>query len=101
MLGLVLSYLAALVLGVTTARIAVTGVYEYFGGTGSMYTAGWLGVALCVIALYAALAFELEGIRTKTILPTLRYGLGRRAMSSDGLAQVGPVEHEARIRQQL
>lgn len=93
--------LAALVLAVTTARLAVTGVYEYFGGTGWQYTAGWLGLALCAIALYAVLAFELEGIRTKTVLPTLRHGLGRRAMTSDALAQVGAVEHEAGIRQQL
>ncbi|MGH3097073.1 MAG: hypothetical protein ACRDMV_13885 [Streptosporangiales bacterium] len=117
-LGLVLFYLAAavlvsaviaasgkalagLVLAVATARFAVTGVYEYFGGTGWMYTAGWLGLALCVIALYAVLAFELEGIQAKTVLPTLRRGLGRRAMTSEGLTPIGPVEHEAGIRQQL
>lgn len=117
-LGLVLFYLAAavlvsaviavsgkalagLVLAVATARFAVTGAYEYFGGTGWMSAAGWLGVALCVLALYAALAFELEGIATRTILPTLRSGLGRRAMSADGLAPVGSVEHEAGVRQQL
>lgn len=93
--------LAALVLALAAARFAVTGVYEYVGGTGWMTAAGWVGVALCVLALYAVLAFELEGIKSKTILPTLRHGLGRRAMRSEGLATVGPVEREPGVRQQL
>lgn len=93
--------LAAVVLALAAARFAATGVYEYVGGAGWMTAAGWLGVALCVVALYAALAFELEGIQDKSILPTLRRGLGRRAMSSDGLTPVGPVEHDAGVRQQL
>lgn len=93
--------LAALVLVVTAARLAATGVYEYVGGPAWMHAAGWLGLALCVLALYAALAFELEDMRAKTILPTLRHGPGRRAMSTGGRAQVGPVAHEAGVRRQL
>ncbi len=93
--------LAGIVLALAAVRFAVTGIYEYVGGAGWMTAAGWVGVALCVIALYAALAFELEDIQAKTILPTLRYGLGRRAMASKGLETVGPVEHEAGVRQQL
>lgn len=117
-LGLVLFYLAAavlvsavvamtgkalagIVLALATARFVVTGVYQYFGGIEWMHAAGWVGVALCVVALYAVLAFELEGVRHATILPTLRHGHGRRALSANGLTTVGAVQREAGVREQL
>ena len=115
-LGLALFYLAAavlvsaavaatgkgivvLVLGLATVRFAVTGVYEYVGGSGWMTTAGWIGVALCAVALYAAAALELESMTLRTVLPTLRYGAARTALA-DG-ATVGPVRREAGVRPQL
>lgn len=93
--------LAGAVFTLAVARFAVTAAYEYFGGTGVEHAAGWLGLALCVLALYAALAFELEALRHATVLPTLRHGAGRRALSDDGLAAVGPAEREAGVRRQL
>jgi succinate-acetate transporter protein len=93
--------LAGAVFALAAARFVVTGAYEYLGGTGLETAAGWLGVALCVLALYSALAFELEGLRHAPILPTLRRGVGTRVLSDDGLGPVGPVEREAGVRQQL
>lgn len=92
---------AALVLALATARFTLTGVYEYYGGTGVMHAAGWVGLALCVLALYAALAFELEAIRHTTVLPTLRHGNGRRALSGEAVATAGAVHREAGVREQL
>lgn len=117
-LGLVLFYLAAavlvsavaaalgkgivaIVLTLAVARFAVTGVYEFVGGGGWMTAAGWLGLALCVIALYAAAALELEGMRQSPLLPTLRYGAARAALARDGSSAVGPVQREAGVREQL
>jgi succinate-acetate transporter protein len=93
--------LAAVVFAVAVARFTLTAAYEYFGGTGVEHAAGWLGLALGVLALFAALAFELEAVRHAPVLPTMRHGAGRRALSGAGLAAVGPAEREAGVRQQL
>lgn len=92
--------LTAGVFVLTAVRLIVTGVYEYQGGTTWMTVAGWLGVALCVVALYAALAFEVEDMRRRTVLPTLRRGAARHAMS-DAAPDVDALHREAGVRNQL
>jgi uncharacterized protein len=61
------------VMGLAAVRFAVTGGYELSGSTGWKLAAGWVGLALGLLALYAALALELEATQGRTILP-----LGRR-----------------------
>lgn len=93
--------LATIVLALTAVRVVVTGVYQFDGGAAWRSAAGSLGVALCVIALYAALAFELEDMRHRTVLPTLRRDAGLRAITAaapDASRQVG---REAGARDQL
>jgi hypothetical protein len=93
--------LAAGVLALAGVRFAVTGVYEYRGGTAWMHTAGWIGLALCVVALAAAAAFAVEDAR-RTLLPaTGRVGRGRVSLSAPGLGTIGPVEREAGVRDEL
>jgi len=93
--------LAAVVLALAAARFAVTGVYEYLGGAGWMHAAGWLGLALAVVALVAAAAFAVEDAR-RTLLPaTGRLGRGRASFTAPGLGTVGPVEREAGVRDEL
>lgn len=91
----------ALVLTVTAIRFVVTGVYQYAGGTTWMHAAGWIGLVLAALALYAVLAMELEDLRHHTVLPTLRHGAGRRAISGEGLEPIGAAEREAGVREQL
>jgi succinate-acetate transporter protein len=93
--------LAGVVMALAAARFTVTAGYEYFGGATVQHAAGWIGLALCVTALYAALAFEMEALRHSTILPTGRHGTGRRVLSDEGLGPVGKAEREAGVRQQL
>lgn len=117
-LGLVLFYLAAillvaaavsmvgkglpaLVLAMTTARLTLTGGYEYYGGSGWRDAAGWMGIALAVVAVYAVLALELEGVQLRPVLPTLRFGAARRALLGGGGSAIGPAEREAGVRNQL
>ena len=83
------------------ARFALTGIYEYSGGTVWEHASGWTGLALCLVALYNAFAFELEDTRHRTVLPVLRRGSGRRAIEGNEPAQVRNVEHEAGVREQL
>jgi succinate-acetate transporter protein len=80
---------AVAVLGTTALRFACTGLYELTVSDTWKDIAGVVGLALCAIAIYAALAIALEDSRRRTVLPTGRRGAGR------------DVEDEAGIRAQL
>lgn len=93
--------LAAVVMAGAAVRFALTGIYELTHGIGWEHVSGWWGVALAVVALYAALAFEIEDTRRRTVLPVGRHGAGRQAFDgtiADDLKRVG---HEAGVREQL
>jgi uncharacterized protein len=80
---------AVAVLATTALRFACTGIYQLSASDTWKDIAGVVGLALCVIAVYAALALALEDARRTTVLPTGRRGAGR------------DVEEEAGIRPQL
>jgi succinate-acetate transporter protein len=63
---------AALVLTVAAVRFALTGVYELTDSRTWMAVAGWVGLVTGAVALYGALAFELEGVLDRAALPTGR-----------------------------
>lgn len=44
----------------------------------------WVGIVLAGVALYAALALELEGTRERTVLPVGRRGAGQRRWTARG-----------------
>ena len=92
---------AAVAFFLAAARFALTGVYEFHGGVAWEHVSGWVGLAVCAVALYNAFAFELEDTRHSTVLPVLRWGSGRRAMAGDMLSEVKNVENEAGVRDQL
>jgi succinate-acetate transporter protein len=60
----------------TAARFVLTGLYERFGGGAWAHAAGWEGIALAGLALYAALATDLEASQHRTVLPLGRRGPG-------------------------
>jgi len=80
---------ATAVLGTTALRFACTGMYELTDSKTWEDIAGVVGLALCAVAVYAALAVALEESRRETILPT-----GRRGPGAD-------VGHEPGVRAQL
>ena len=92
---------AATAFVLAAARFALTGVYEYQGGTAWEHASGWVGLVLCVVALYNALAFEIEDTRHRTVLPVLRWGTGRTALDGSEPEQVRNVQNEAGVREQL
>lgn len=60
---------------------------------------GWWGLGLAVVALYAALAFEIDDTRRQTVLAVLRHGVGKAV---GGVAdELKRVEREAGVREQL
>jgi uncharacterized protein len=93
--------LALAVLGTVAARFALTGVYELTSSDAWADVAGVVGLVLCALALYAALAMALEDAARRTALPTGRSGAGSQSLSAGLGAQVAGVEHEAGVREQL
>lgn len=93
--------LAASVNLTTAVRWWLTAVYELGAPHVWETAAGSVGVALAVLALYAALAFELEDQRRSTVLPVFRRGSGLQAISGDLYEQVSKAANEAGVRKQL
>lgn len=91
----------AAVMATAATRFAVTGAYELTGSAAWKTAAGWVGIALALLALYAALALEFEGTNERTVLPVGRRGAGRTAMSGEGPLDPQDLIEEAGVRPQL
>jgi succinate-acetate transporter protein len=92
---------AAGVMTLSGLRFIVTGIAEVSGVPAWMSVAGWTGVVLAVGALYAALAFELEGTENRDVLPLWRRGAAASAVRNDEAEQRAEVAREPGVRSQL
>ena len=91
----------AAVVVIGAARFLMAGLYELTGSEGLEHAGAIVGFLLVGVALYSALATELEDVQGRPVLP-----LGRRARAMDAVAgpfesQLEGIEHEAGVRQQL
>jgi uncharacterized protein len=77
----------ATVMALAGVRFAVTGAYHLTGSAGWQATAGWVGLLLGLVAIYAALALALESTAGRTVLP-----LGRRGSSLDAVRGAAPLD---------
>ena len=93
--------LASAVMTGTALRFYLTAAYELSGGSAWKYAGAAEGLVLAALAVYAALAFELEDNRLHTVLPTFRRGLGRQALNGSISAELAQAGHEAGVRKQL
>ncbi|MPZ94953.1 MAG: hypothetical protein GEU96_08560 [Propionibacteriales bacterium] len=78
------------VISVSAARFALTGIAQVRGSDAWLALAGWVGLLLGLLSLYAALAFELEHGPGEGPLPTGRHGTAHPedlAPDSDTIAQ--------------
>jgi succinate-acetate transporter protein len=91
----------AIVILTSATRFAVTGIAELDGGRAWMQAAGWIGIALAAISGYAALALELEGTESRTVVPLGRTGASRTAVDGRLGHQVESLATEPGVRQQL
>jgi succinate-acetate transporter protein len=91
----------AAVLGTTALRFAATGLYELTASGTWQDVAGIVGLVLCGLALYAALAMALEDARHRTLLPLGRRSAGHDALDARLPEQLRHIEHEAGVRKQL
>lgn len=93
--------LAAAVMALTSVRFFLTAAYELSGSAAWQTAAGIAGLVLAVVAVYAGLAFELEDSRKQTLLPTLRRGPARTALTGDLADQATGAVRDAGVRQRL
>ncbi|WP_274543371.1 GPR1/FUN34/YaaH family transporter [Streptomyces sp. DH-12] len=92
---------ASVVLVTSSLRFFLTGAYHLSGGTAWKEAAGITGLVLTAVALYAALAFEVEDVRHRAVLPTLRRGSGAGAFDGTSGHQFADVIKEAGVRREL
>jgi uncharacterized protein len=83
------------------ARYSLNGIYELTEMAGTQSASGYLGLVIFAASLYGGLAFGLEDVQHKTVLPLGRRGEALQAFEGDLSEQVGPVEQEAGVRKQL
>ena len=93
--------IAAAVMLLASLRFAVTGVAQLTGSATWLTAAGVTGLVLATVAIYAALGFELEDVRHRTVLPLGRRGSGADVMTGGPAEQLHHVTHEAGVREQL
>lgn len=91
----------SVVSGLSCARFAITGYYQIHGGVRWEHISGWLGLPMSAAAFYLALALMIEDTQLQTVLPLGRRGAARSAIESHLRDQVGAIEREAGVRQQL
>lgn len=90
------------VMAASALRFVLTGLYEKMGGTGWEHAAGWEGIVLAVLALYAALATDLEGALHREALPLGRRGTSARTFQPSSVDDNVPqVRGEPGVRPQL
>ena len=91
----------AAVMGLAGLRFLVTGGYQLTSSAGWKSAAGWVGLLLALVGLYAALALELEGSHGRTLLPVGRRGPGRAAVLGEARLDPGALAGESGVRPQL
>jgi succinate-acetate transporter protein len=92
---------AAVVLLLAAARFAITGGYELTGAPVWQYASGVCGIVVAGVAVYAALAAEVDSATRRNLLPMLRPPHGQRAVSGRLPEQVETLGREAGVREQL
>jgi succinate-acetate transporter protein len=93
--------LAAVAYALAGTRFVLTGIHELTQGHGWQDASGAVGLAIVAVAAYAVVAFELEDALDRPLLPTFRRGRGRRALAAPAEDQLGGLDHEPGVRQQL
>jgi uncharacterized protein len=95
------SLLPAATLGIAAVRFLLTGITSLTGSGALRHATGAYGCAVAFVALYAALALELEGAMKRAVLPTLRRTTSASALVAPLQLQVERLENEAGVRKSL
>lgn len=91
----------AAVLCTTSLRFLLTGLFQLTASGTWADAAGIVGLFLGALAVYAALALELEDAARRTLLPVGRRGSGASALTADLDGQLSNIAREPGVRTQL
>jgi uncharacterized protein len=91
----------AAVMGLAGLRFLVTAGYQLTASAAWKSAAGWVGLLLALLGLYAALALELEGSHGRTLLPVGRRGQARAAVLGESPLDPRTLAGEPGVRPQL
>jgi uncharacterized protein len=80
-------------------RFILAGVYQLGARHPWASAAGIVGLVVVALAGYCVLAFDLEGMQHRTVLPTFRRGRAKAAVSGAPPAALDDVVHEPGVRQ--
>jgi hypothetical protein len=89
--------LAHAVVSAAALRLLLTAVAGLTHDSTWVHLSGWFGLVVVAVALYGAVALELEGALGREALPTLRVGLARDAVEGDA----GELERSPGVRRTL
>ncbi|MDX6481070.1 MAG: uncharacterized protein QOG85_1580 [Gaiellaceae bacterium] len=92
----------ALIFAMAALRFLLTGLFELTSDTAWEHATAGVGLALTLLALYAAFAAELEDTLHKSVLPLGRRGDAKEAVTRDTLyEQVKDAHTEPGVRSKL
>ena len=91
----------ASVITLSAFRFGLNGVYEFMTSGPLQTISAIIGIVSALICLYGGVAFILEDLQHRTVLPLWRRGEANQALKDDLTEQVGPVNTEAGVRKQL
>lgn len=91
----------AAVIALASVRFGLNGVYALTEIAAVQTASGFLGLLIALLSLYGGIAFGIEDLLHRTVLPIGRRGEALQAFEQDLGEQVGPVENEAGVRKQL
>jgi succinate-acetate transporter protein len=84
-----------------STRFLLSGLYELTSTTGLERAAGVVGLVFVAVAAYVGVASLLEDSMHRSVLPLGRRGLARAAFDEGLHAQIGDLQQEAGVRNQL
>jgi succinate-acetate transporter protein len=92
--------LLAVLLLIAAVRDAFLAAFQ-LGATGALEGVGICGLILTPFSLYGGLAFLLEDVNQRTVLPVLRRGPAKTSMEGNLAEQLQRIEQETGVRNQL
>lgn len=92
--------LLSILLAISAVRDASLAAF-HLGATALLQAVGWCGLILAAFALYGGVAFLMEDVNQRTILPILRRGAARTSLEGNLSDQLRRIEQEAGVRNQL
>jgi succinate-acetate transporter protein len=91
----------AAVIAATATRFGIAAVFELTGSSGWKHAAGYAGLVVAALALYGALALELESALGRRPLPIWPLAQGKVAREGSLLDQIRGIETSPGVRRKL